>query len=211
VITLEPAPVLSRQLSPATYFLSGLGIFFVYFIVGMAVTSLLDERMNGTLSRLLAAPIRPSSILAGKTLSAIILGLVAMTILAIVGTLIMGADFGNPIAAAAVIAAAVLAAAGVMTFVGGLARNAEQAGALQSIVALTLAMLGGSFIPISDDVGGVLGFLRHLTPNAWYMRGLGDVSGAALGDAFTAAAVLVAIGLVFGSAGLLLVRRMLRP
>jgi ABC-2 type transport system permease protein len=211
LIDLEPTAVRSRQLSPATYFLSGLGIFFIFFIVGLAVTSMLEERSNGTLGRLLAAPIRPASILAGKTLSAIILGVLSMTVLAVVGTIVLGANFGNPVAAAAVIFAAVFAAAGVMTFVGGLARTAEQAGALQSIVALTLAMLGGTFIPISDDTGGVIGFLRYLTPNAWYMRGLGDVSGGALAEAFMAAAVLVGIGLVFGAAGLLLVRRMLRP
>lgn len=211
LVTLEPTAIPSRQLGPATFFLAGIGIFFIFFVVGLSVTSMLGERTNGTLGRLLAAPIRPASILAGKTLSAIALGLLSMTVLAIVGTLVLGADFGNPLAAAAVIFAAVFAAAGVMTFVGGLARTAEQAGALQSIVALTLAMLGGTFVPIADDAGGVLGLLRNLSPNAWYIRGLGDVSGGALAEAFTAAAVLVAIGVVFGTAGLVLVRRMLRP
>ena len=43
----------------------------------------------------------------------------------------------------------VIAAAGLMTFVGSLARSAEQAGNLQSIVALTMAMLGGTFVPIT--------------------------------------------------------------
>jgi ABC-2 type transport system permease protein len=134
-----------------------------------------------------------------------------MTVLAIVGTIVLGADFGNPVAAAAVIFAAVFAAAGVMTFVGGLARTPEQAGALQSIVALTLAMLGGTFVPISDDAGSVLEFLRYLTPNAWYLRGLADVSGGAFAEAFTAAAILVAIGLVSGTVGLILTARILRP
>jgi ABC-2 type transport system permease protein len=211
MVTLEPTATASRQLSPATYFISGIGIFFIFFIVGLAVTSMLWERTNGTLGRLLAAPIRPASILAGKVLSAFTLGILAMTVLAIVGTVVLGADFGNPIAAAAVIFAAVFAAAGIMTFAGGLARTADQAGALQSIVALTLAMLGGTFVPITDESGSVLEFLRYLTPNAWYLRGLGDVSGGALAEAFTAAAILALIGLVFGTAGLLLVRRQLRP
>ena len=211
LVTLEPTATASRQLSPATYFISGIGIFFIFFIVGLAVTSVLWERTNGTLGRLLAAPIRPASILAGKVLSALTLGILAMTVLAIVGTIVLGADFGNPIAAAAVIFAAVFAAAGIMTFAGSLARTADQAGAVQSIVALTLAMLGGTFVPITDESGSVLEFLRYLTPNAWYLRGLGDVSGGALAEAFTAAAILVVIGLVFGTVGLLLARRLLRP
>ncbi len=200
----------SRQLPTATFFIAGLGIFFMFFIVGLTVTSMLGERSDGTLARLLGAPIPPAAILAGKMLANIGLGILAMAILVVASTVLMGAEWGSPLPAAAVILAAILAAAGVMIFVGGLARTSEQASNLQSIVALTFAMLGGTFVPITTDEG-LLGTLRYLSPNAWYMRGLGDVSGGAYGQAYQAVAVLLVIGLAFGAAGLVLVRRLVRP
>jgi len=49
---------------------------------------------------------------------------------------------------------------------------------LQAIVALLLAMLGGSFFPVAQ-AGGLLATLSLLTPHAWFLRGLGDLAGGA--------------------------------
>lgn len=205
-VTTETEEVRSRQVPTTTFFVAGLGLFFTFFIVGLSITSLLDERSGGTLARLVAAPIRPAAIVAGKMLASVLLGIIAMTVLVLASWLIMGAEWGNLLFTGAIIIATVFAAAGLMTFVGALARTAEQAGNLQSIVALTLAMLGGTFVPIAAGEG-LLNTLRYLTPNAWYLRGLGDVVGGAYGDAMIAVAILFAIGLVFGSIGLIRVRR----
>ncbi len=208
-LDLETIEVQSRQVDTTTFFIAGLGIFFTFFIVGLSVTSMLDERSGGTLARLLAAPIRPAAIVAGKTLASIILGIVAMLFLMLASTLLMGAEWGNVFFAILLILATVFAAAGLMTFAGGLARSSEQAGNLQSIVALTMAMLGGTFVPITVE-SGILDTLRYMTPNAWFIRGLGDVAGEAYGDAMLAVFVLIGIGVVFGALGLFIVRRVVR-
>lgn len=210
VMTAATVEVRSRQLPSATFFVAGLGMFFIFFIVGMSVTSLLEERTHGTLARLLAAPIRPASIVAGKTIASIGLGILGMTVLAVASSILMGAEWGNPLIAALVIVAAVFAAAGIMTFVGGLARSGEQAQNLQTVVGLTFAMLGGTFVPITTNEG-FLANVRYITPNAWYMRGLGEASGGAYGGAFQAIGVLLLFGVVFGGAGLFLVRRLVKP
>lgn len=199
----------SRQVETTTFFIAGLGIFFTFFIVGLSLTSMLEERTNGTLSRLVAAPIRPAAIVAGKALASVVLGIIAMFVLVIASTLIMGADWGNLFAVAVIIVATVIAAAGLMAFVGGLARTAEQAGNLQSIVALTMAMLGGTFVPIAAE-SGILNTLRYMTPNAWYISGLGDIAGGAYGEMMLAVGVLLAIGAIFGIFGLMLVRRVVQ-
>lgn len=209
-IELATVEVKARQVSTNTFFIAGLGIFFAFFIVGLSVTSMLEERANGTLARLLAAPIRPATIVAGKTVASILLAIFAMAFLMIASSLIMNADWGNYFFAFLLIVATVFAAAGLMTFVGGLARSAEQAGNLQSIVAMTMAMLGGTFVPIAT-ADGILGTLRYLTPNAWFIRGLGDVAGGAYTEAIVAVLVLLAIGAVFGGLGLTVVRRVVKP
>lgn len=207
-LMLGDIPAATRQLDASTYFVAGLSIFFLFFIAGMAVTSLLDERRNGTLARLLAAPITPASIVAGKSLTSVIVGMVAMTILVIASTLLMGADWGPVPGVAMLVVAAVLAVIAIMSAVGSLARTAEQAGNLQSIVAVTLGMLGGTFVQISSD--GLLGTLSLITPNAWFVRGLGDMVGGGSADALPAAAVLLGMAAVAGLAALALVRRTVR-
>ena len=44
------------------------------------------------------------------------------------------------------------------------------------MVALVLGMLGGSFFPVAQ-AGGLLATLSLLTPQAWFLRGLGDLAG----------------------------------
>jgi ABC-2 type transport system permease protein len=207
---VERVEIASRQLPMATFFVAGMGMFFIFLIVGLAVASVLEERQNGTLARLLAAPVPPAAIVAGKAVANVGLAVLAMVVLAGASTLIMQAEWGNPGFAFLVIVAAVLAAAGIMTLAGGLARTPAQAQALQSIVAMTLAMAGGSFVPIVAG-SGIMATVQYLTPNAWFMRGLGDVVGGAYGEALRAAGILAGIGLVTGAIGLLLVQRSLKP
>lgn len=199
----------TRQIDSATYFVAGLSIFFLFFIAGMAVTSMLEERREGTLMRLLAAPINRKSITIGKSMASVLIGLVSMTVLVITSTLIMGADWGAPLGVALLVGGAVLAVVALMTFAGAFAKTAEQAGNLQSIVAVTMGMLGGTFFPISQ--GGLLGTLSLMTPNAWFMRGLGELAGGGIVAALPAFFVLIGIAAVAGSIGLYITGKMLKP
>ena len=208
-LVMGEIPAATRQLDSATYFVAGLSIFFLFFIAGMAVTSLLDERRTGTLSRLLAAPIPSGAVVAGKSLTSVAIGLLSMAILVPASTLLIGADWGPVLGVAALAAAVVLALVAIMTLVGSVARTAEQAGNLQAIVGVTMAMLGGTFIRISGD--GLLSQLSLITPNAWFLRGLSAMAGG--GDpaqALPAVAVLLAMAAVTGSIGLIVVGRGLR-
>lgn len=207
-LTVGDIAAATRQLDSSTYFVAGLSVFFLFFIAGMAVTSLLDERRNGTLARLLASPISPASIVAGKSLTSVLIGLVAMTILVIASTVLMGAEWGPIFGVTLLVVSVVLAVIAIMTAVGAVARTAEQAGNLQSIVAVTLGMLGGTFVQISGD--GFLGRLSLITPNAWFIRGLADMVGGGVEDALPAVGVLMAMAVVAGAAGLLTVRRTVR-
>jgi ABC-2 type transport system permease protein len=111
---------------------------------------------------------------------------------------------------ALLVGTAVLAVVAIMSLAGGVARTAEQAANLQSIVAVTAAMLGGTFVPIGDP-NSFLGQLSLITPNAWFIRGLGELAGGTVSDALPAAGVLLAMALGFGAAGLLVVRKVVKP
>lgn len=199
----------TRQLNSSTYFVAGLAVYFMFFIAGLGTTSMLEERREGTLARLLAAPLPARSVLIGKGLASLVLGLAAMTVLIIASTLIMGAEWGPPAGVALLVGAAVVAAVAIMSVVGGFARTAEQSGNLQSIVGTAFAMLGGTFVPIAQT-GGWLSKLSLATPNAWFLRGLADLSTGSVAEALPAAGVLLGMAAVVAVLGIPLMGRMVK-
>ena len=151
-----PAPVVladvstkSRQLDAGTFYAAGMAVFFLFFTVQFGVSSILEERRDGTLARMLVAPIRRTAVLAGKLTTSVVLGIASMAVLAIATHFLLGAHWGNPLGVGILICAGVLAATSAMALVATLARTTDQAGAWQSMVALVLGMLGGTFFPVS--------------------------------------------------------------
>ena len=65
-----------------------------------------------------------------------------------------------------------------MALVATLARTPDQAQAWQSMVALVLGMLGGTFFPVAQ-AGGLLAALSLATPQAWFLRGIENLAGGA--------------------------------
>jgi ABC-2 type transport system permease protein len=128
-------------------------------------------------------------------------------VLVVASTLLLGADFGDPIGVAVLILGAVVSAMGLTSLVAGMARTEEQANGYGSILAVTLGILGGTFFPLSQGPG-FLTTVSQLTPHHWLMRGFADLgSGGGLGDVLVPMAALTAFGLVTGGIALLRARQ----
>ena len=165
-----------RQLDGTTSTVAGMAVFFLLFTAQVGLLSLLEERRDGTLARILSTPTRPGAVLAAKCLVSVILGLASLAVLIVAGKFILGAEWGNPAGVAGLVVAAVLAAVGISALTTGLAKTPESAGNMQGIVGTVLGLLGGVFFPIGDD-GGVLASISALTPHHWFIRGLSDQAG----------------------------------
>lgn len=174
-VVLTDVAATSKQLDVTTFFSAGMAVFFLFFTVQFGVSSLLEERFLGTLQRLLAAPIGRWSVLAGKGIASFVLGMVSMVVLAVATSLLIGADWGNPFGVAVLMVCGVLSALGIMAVVAVISRTPEQAANWQSIVAVVLGLLGGTFFPLSQGPK-FLGALSKLTPHSWFLSGLGDLS-----------------------------------
>jgi ABC-2 type transport system permease protein len=188
----------TKELDQKSFFAAGMAVFFLFFTVQFGVTSLLEERHDGTLARLLAAPISRSSILGGKLLTSFLLGVISMTVLVVATTLLFGAAWGNPLGVAVLVVAAILAATGIMALIATLARNAEQAANWQSVVAVILGLLGGTFFPVSQ-APGVLSRLTFVAPQAWFLRGLGDLRGGSISVVWVPALAMLVFAVVTGA------------
>ncbi|WP_418607100.1 ABC transporter permease [Georgenia sp. SUBG003] len=175
VVDLAEGEASSEQLSGLGTLVAGQAGLFLLFTVGFGVLSLVAEREQGTLARLRSMPMRPGLVVAAKALVSFVLGVVATSVLLVAGSLMFGVDFGSPLAVGALVVCAVTAATSLMLVIARLARTAEQANIVQSILAIALGTAGGAFFPLT--AGGVVGQLLDLNPVAAFIRGLGITSG----------------------------------
>lgn len=199
-VELRDATAGVKQLDQKTYLAAGMSMFFLFFTVSFGVSGLLEERRLGTMDRMLTAPIDPRSILAGKGITSFVLGVTSMSILVIATTLLLGAEWGDPLGVALLVVAAVLAAMGILSIVAAFAKTSDQAGSFQAIVSIVLAFVGGAFFSVAE-ASGVLARAALFTPHAWFLRGLGDLQGGQLSAIWPAVGALLAFGLVTGTIG----------
>jgi ABC-2 type transport system permease protein len=200
------------QASLATFYGAAMAIMFVFFATQYGALAILAERQTGTLNRLLAAPISQGSVLLGSALAGLVLGFVAMSILLVATTLLVGASWGPPALVLLLICAAVVAAMGISMVVATLARSVGQAGSLNAIVAISLSALGGVFIPLSQAPEALVN-VSLITPHAWFLRAIDTLSGPSptLAGILPSIAVLTGMGVVLGGIGLMRARRALVP
>lgn len=160
-LTVEQGEV-TGTFSVMAYFAPGVAMLFLFFIIGNGARSIIEERREGTLPRILAGPVSASSVLLGKTVGVLIVGIVSMTLVWLITWLGFGAYWGDPLGVFLVIVSAVVAIAGISLLITGLARTENQADALTTIVALLFAVAGGTFF---YGASGVVSNLRLFTPN----------------------------------------------
>jgi len=182
---------------------------FLFLTAQMGLISVFYERTLGTLRRILAGPVSPSSVLAGKLLGGFLQAVVAMAVLVVATTVLIKADWGPPLGVALMVVAGILAAIGISTFVVSFFHTAEAAGAASSAVAITLSILGGTFAPTAT-APDLMARVALLTPHAWFLRGLGEMAGpgGSVADCLPAVGVLLLMGLVPGVIGVARSRRL---
>lgn len=190
----------NRLFTSTTFYAAGMAVFFIFFTVEFGVRSLLEERQGGTLARLLVAPMLPAWIIAGKALAAFVVGIVSMAALILGSTLLLGADWGDPLGVGLLAVAGVLAAMGLTAIVATLAKTPVQASNYASVAAVSLGLLGGTFFPISQGPD-LLVNLSLIAPQAWLMRGFQDLaSGGGIADIVPSLAAVLAFAVVLGAA-----------
>lgn len=210
-IALVDVTASSRQLDMTTFFSASMAVLFLFLSAQIGLVSLFDETRRGTMARILAAPVGSWTVLGGKLLGAFAMSLLAMTVLGVGTSVLVGAHWGPPLAVVPLVLGAIVAALGISLLVASFASSAEVASAAGSAVAITLAIIGGTFTP-STQQPGVMTTLALLTPHGWFLRGLSEAhgAGASAANALPATLILVAIGLVTGGLAMVRTRRLVR-
>jgi ABC-2 type transport system permease protein len=208
-VRLAEGQVGGRTIEAANYFGPSMAIFFLFFTVSFGARSVLAERQQGTMRRLLATAAPPGGVLAGKALAAFVLGTSSVLVMWLATTVVFGADWGDPVAVVALTVSSVLSAIGITALVVTVAKTDEQADGYSSLVVFTLALLGGNFVYLAQ-LPEALQRVSLLTPNGWALRGFVDLvaDGGGLATVALPVAVTLAIGLVTGALALHRAQRM---
>ncbi|MFP4343882.1 MAG: ABC transporter permease [Anaerolineales bacterium] len=170
-----------------------------------AAEVLVSERLGGTLRRLLVAPAGRATVLGGKLLARLVLGLVQMTVLFLSGAFLFGVNWGqDPLAVAAVSVAFALATVGLGMLVATFVRTRGQASSVVVGLSMALAALGGAWYPL-EVTPPLYRQLVQILPSTWAMRAYTDVlvRNASLADILPHVGVLLLFALVFTLLGVL--------
>lgn len=196
------------QFDALAYMAPGMALMFLMYTVSNGGRTLLTERTQGTLPRLLVSPTSSAQVLGGKVFGIYLTGVTQMLILMGGCTLLFHLSWGDPLGVVVLILAAVAGAIGWGMLITSLARTPGQVTAIGSAIMLTFGMLGGSFISTSA-MPGWFQVISKITPNAWGLDGFTVLGmGGGLGDILTPILALLAMGaILFGAAVVIINRR----
>ncbi len=203
-VTVTPGEA-TGTFSAMAYFAPGVAMLFLFFIIGNGARSIVTERNEGTLPRILAAPVTPASVLLGKTVGVMLIGVASMTAVWLITWWGFGASWGDPLGVFVVIVAAVTAICGISLLITGLARTENQADTLTTIIALLFAVAGGTFFV---GATGTLDTVRRFTPNGQALTAFVDLSasGAGVADVLGQISLLLGVGVGTAVTGLFVLR-----
>jgi ABC-2 type transport system permease protein len=146
-------------------------VLFVFMTSMTAAAQLVMSKQLGVSRRMLSTPTSAGTIIAGETLGRFAVALLQAVVIVAVSTLVFGVDWGDPVAAGAIVLAFGLVSAAVAMLVGAMSRNAEQAGSIGVFASLALAALGGCMVPLAL-MPEPMQTVALLTPHAWAIDGL---------------------------------------
>lgn len=183
------------------YMAPGMALLFLMYTVSYGGRSILAERSQGTLPRLLVSPTSTGQVLGGKVLGIFFMGVAQVGILILASTIFFGVKWGDTLGLAILILAAVFGATGWGMLITALARTPAQIGSIGSAIMLIFGILGGSFIRL-DQMPPLVQTLSKITPNAWGLDGFTTLAlGGTLSSLMEPIMALLIMGtLLFGIA-----------
>jgi ABC-type Na+ efflux pump permease subunit len=154
---------------------AGTAILMLLFSVAGVGTSILEEKENGTINRLLYSPLKGSTILYGKMLFAFFISILQLTAMFLFAWLMFNMDLSvNIPALILMIIATAFAVSSLGIFLAAIAKTRQQAQNLSTIIILIMSAIGGSMIPLFI-MPSILQKIALLSVNYWGIQGFYDV------------------------------------
>ncbi len=154
---------------------AGTAIMMLLFSVAGMGASILDEKENGTLGRLLYSPLNANTILFGKMLSAFFIALIQLTLMFLFAWLAFGLNLLiNIPALVLMIIATSFAVSGFGIFLAAISKSRQQAQGLSTLIILIMSAIGGSMIPLFI-MPAIMKKIAVVSVNYWGIEGFYDI------------------------------------
>ncbi len=165
----------TREPTPFESNVPGYAVMFVLFGTAFAAGSILQEKEEGTLKRVLTLPVSGATFLAGKLLANFTQAVLQTFVLFAAGHYFFGMWLGkNVLALVIFILITCFAATGLGILLAALCKTRSQLTSLAVLVVLSNSALGGSWWPLYI-VPEWMQKAAHLTLTAWAMDGFNSL------------------------------------
>jgi len=186
--------------SPANWVIPGYLVMFVFFGAALATETIVRERDNHTLERMLASSVKREAIIGGMFTGIAAKGLIQIAIFWTLGLLAFNMDMGlSPIAVVLLSVLMVIMSSAFAIMLATLVKTQRSAGALATLTSLVLAPLGGCWYPLFI-LPKWMQALAKISPHGWANTGFNKLMlfGADFSAAVPEMLALVAFAAVFG-------------
>ncbi|MBE2198039.1 MAG: ABC transporter permease [Anaerolinea sp.] len=196
----------SNNFNPLVYFAPGMAITFLMYTVSLGGGSILKERDDRTLARLLVTPSSSAQIIGGKVLGIFLTGVAQVGVLVGASTLFFSLNWGDPFGVVLLILTVAIAATGWGILLASVCKTPSQVTTYGSALMLIFGLLGGGLVALPR--AGFMELIGRITPNSWALDGF-----IALGQGHTAADIiteliaLVIMGVVLFAIAVVFFRR----
>ena len=188
---------------------AGTAILMLLFSVAGVGTSILEEKENGTINRLLYSPLKSSTILYSKMLFAFFISILQLTTMFLFAWVVFDMDLSvNIPALILMILATSFAVSSLGIFLAAVTKTRQQAQNLSTIIILVMSAIGGSMIPLFI-MPSILQKIALLSVNYWGIQGFYDIFWRTLplGSVLPKILILMGIGIVMTLASIWLFKR----
>ncbi len=160
--------------TPTGFVLSspGMMVNFILFSLMTAGVSLIMERQNGTLQRLMTTRLRRAQLIGGKTAGMLLLTFLQQVLLVGVAQVLFGVDYlRDPAALLLMMVALSLVASTLGLLLAAVLRSEQALIATTVLVSMAMAALSGAWFPL-EVTGETFRSVGHVLPTAWILDGL---------------------------------------
>ena len=148
----------------------GFTVMFAFFVISIMARSFIIERDQGTLQRLMLAPIGTVPVLLGKTIPFFLTSVLQCSLLFLCGRLLFGMPWGSqPIYLIPVILCTSAAATSLGLLLSTLVHTDQQVSSYGTTLILMFSSISGCFFP-REFFPKIMRNISLLTPHAWSLR-----------------------------------------
>jgi ABC-2 type transport system permease protein len=154
---------------------AGTAVMMLLFSVAGIGGSLLDEKQDGMLKKLLCSPIPPNHILFGKLVFVNIISIIQLIIMFVYAWLVFGLDIKHHLLSLVLMIFTIaFACSGFGIVLASFAKTRQQVQGYSTIIVLVMSAIGGSMIPVFA-MPEIMQKMAVVSVNYWGIQGIYDI------------------------------------